>query len=176
VRVRPLANAAVESFLVDQRGIPVAEARRVASLAQGAIGRALGFLPDGDQPGPLEQHRRAARALLEAATSSDATRRFAAALATTPAAARGGFSDTLDALGLWIRDLAAVSAGAPELVAGADALPELEALARRVPDAAALAPRLLRDVAEARTLAYGNVNPQLILVRLLRQLSQVLSP
>jgi DNA polymerase-3 subunit delta' len=175
IRVRALPEDEVARFLVEQRGITAEAATRVARLAQGSIGHALGFLPDGDEPGPLEKRRADARALLEAAASLRAEARFAAALRVGPAGARGVFSDVLELLAVWVRDLAAVAAGAAETVVNVDALPELEALAARLPDASAAAPRMVRLVEEARTLAHGNVNPQLTLANLLRGLSEALS-
>ncbi len=175
VRVLPLQPEQVAGFLIEQRGTQPAEATRVARLAQGSIGRALGFLPLGDQPGPLEDLRRQARALLEAAASGTPARRAAAALNVAPAGARGAFSSVLEALATWVRDLGAVAAGAPELALNSDAVPDLHALARKLPRAAAGAPLMLRHVEEARQLAYGNVNPQLILATLLNRLAQAVS-
>jgi DNA polymerase-3 subunit delta' len=174
LRLDPLPQAEVARFLIEQRAVPPADAERLARLAQGAIGRALGFLPAGQEPGPLEKLRHQARTLLEAATGADATTRLALALATPTAAARGAFSDVLDFLALWIRDLAAVAAGAPELVVNADAAAELQTLARRLPHAARAAPALLHHLDEARALAHGNVNPQLIVARLLVRMAEVI--
>ena len=175
LRLVPLRSEQVAAFLMEHPGIDSAEAARVARLAQGSIGRALGFLPVGDEPGPLEDIRRQARALLEVAISGGAARRAATALNVAPAGARGAFSSVLDALAIWVRDLAAVAAGAPDHALNADAVAELEALARRVPSASAAAPAMLRHVEDARNLAYGNVNPQLILVTLLNRLSQAVT-
>jgi len=175
LRLVPLGPEQVAAFLMEHRAIDSTEATRVARLAQGSIGRALGFLPMGDEPGPLEDIRRQARALLEAAIAGTAARRAAAALNVAPAGARGAFSSVLEALAIWVRDLATVCAGAPELTLNSDAVPDLQALARRLPSATAAAPLMLRHVEEARTLAYGNVNPQLILATLLNRLSQAIS-
>lgn len=173
VRLRPLPDEEVARFLVQERGAAPADAARLARLAQGAIGRALGFLPDAEGRVPLEELRGRAYAWLEAALTGRPAERYAAALAVGPAGARGSFTDLLDFLAVWVRDLAAVTAGAPEIAVNSDAVPRLQALARRCPRGDAALPDLLRAIDEARTLAYGNVNPQLILVHLLARLSQV---
>ncbi len=175
LRLVPLHPEQVATFLMEHRGIDSAEAGRVARLAQGSIGRALGFLPTGGEPGPLEDIRRQARALLEVAVAGTAARRAAAALNVAPAGARGAFSSVLDALAIWVRDLATVAAGAPGLALNADAVADLEALARKLPSASAAAPAMLRHVEDARNLAYGNINPQLILGTLLNRLAQAVS-
>ncbi|MBX6363348.1 MAG: hypothetical protein IRZ00_05725 [Gemmatimonadetes bacterium] len=176
VRLRPLPDEEVARCLVEERGTPPREAERIARLAQGAIGRALGFLPDDGEPGPLEALRQQALELLEAASAAPAMRRLAAALAVGPAGGRGAFTDLLEALSLWLRDLAATAAGAPEQVVNTDAADRLAALASRLPGADLAAANGIRLVEEARALAYGNVNPQLILAWLLRSLHATLSP
>ncbi|HEX7050500.1 MAG TPA: hypothetical protein VF188_09890 [Longimicrobiales bacterium] len=176
IRLRPLGEDVVARFLIDQHGAPEAAARSAARLAQGSIGQALGFLPAGDEPGPLETLRRRARDLLAAATTDSEIPRLALAHATPTAGARGLFSDTLDFLRLWLRDLAAAASGAEALVVNHDALDFLTDLVRRLPDAAAAVPDALRSVDEAATLAHGNVNPQLILAWLLHTLHRQLAP
>ncbi len=176
VRLSPLPEDEVARFLVEERGIEPVEAGRVARLAQGAIGRALGFLPGAEGPGPLEALRQRARALLDAALSGRSADRYGAALAVGPAGARGSFSDVLDFLAVWIRDLAAVAAGAPELVVSSDAIPQLEAMAHRLARPHAAMPDLLRAIDEARTLAFGNINPQLILAHLLGRMAEIVAP
>jgi len=73
-------------------------------------------------------------------------------------------------LSQWLRDLMAVAAGAPEQVAYTDDAALLTSLVKKsrvAPEGVASA--ILR-VQEARDLAAGNVNPQLILADLLRGL------
>ncbi|NJD11750.1 MAG: AAA family ATPase, partial [Gemmatimonadetes bacterium] len=67
VRLRPLPVAEAARFLEQRAGVPAEHAGWAAQLAGGSIGRALGFLPQGDQPGPLAEIRQQGRALLEAA-------------------------------------------------------------------------------------------------------------
>lgn len=173
-RLRPLPEEQVIEFLLANANTDEAHARSAARLAQGSIGRALAFLPNGEEPGPLEALRQEARNLLRAAATTTAHKRIAAAHAASPAGARGAFSDTLDFLALWIRDLAAVANGAGTLVVNTDAQDALTELARRLPAAGAHSPAAIRAVEDARALAYGNVNPQLILYRLLTSLHNIL--
>lgn len=175
VRLRPLSEEEVMRFLVEHRGVRDEMASTAARLSGGSIGRSLGFLPSGDEPGPYEALRRRARELLAAATSQSATPRLAAAHALPPTGARGSFVDLLEFLAVWLRDLAAVANGAPELATNVDATSFLQDLARRTPGAVTAIPDALRTVGEAQELAQGNVNPQLILARLLTKLHEQLS-
>lgn len=175
VRVRPLPAADVHRFLVEERGVAAADADRVARLAQGAIGRALGYLPDGDEPGPLDAVRIQAREFLAAAASGQAARRLTLAHATAPAAARGVFSDVLDQLVLWLRDVAAVASGAETAVLNSDALPFLQEVGQRLPNAGSGVPNAVRAVERSRELAAGNVNPQLLTASLLHSIHQALA-
>mgnify|MGYP001274230920 FL=1 len=175
VALRPLPDADVAAFLTEVLGTPPGEAARIATLAQGAIGRAIGFLPQDGAEGPLEAIRQRARALLEAAVAPGPVPRYAAAHATSPAGARGGFSDVLEALAGWLRDLASYAAGAEEHLINPDARDFLASLLRRVHDPAATAPAAIRLVDRASALASGNVNPQLILAWLLTGLHRTLT-
>lgn len=174
VRLRPLPDSDVADFLVRHGDVPVEAARAAARLAEGSIGRAIGFLPVDGEPGPLEALRRDARAFLAAALDASPVRRLAAAHALSATGARGTFYDTLEFLTLWLRDLAATAAGAEELVVNADALDFLRDRARQLPAASAV-DGAMRAVDEARALAYGNVNPQLILADLLKALRRALT-
>jgi DNA polymerase-3 subunit delta' len=175
IRLRPLPEAQVAAFLTDQTGAPPQDALRAARLGQGTIGRALGFLKTGKADGPLEETRSSARSLLEAALEPKATSRLRAALRESPAGARGAFSDTLESLTLWLRDLAAVSAGAEEVVVNSDATDWLRTQARRYPAAARGVPAALREVETTLQMAQWNINPQLALAGLLRRLHRRLS-
>lgn len=175
VRVRPLSASAVERFLEAYAGASSGHARRAARLAQGSLGRALGFLPHKNEAGPLEDIRTAARALLEAALARSAAPRMAAALAESPAGARGAFSDTLEDLTLWLRDLAAAAAGAEEVLINADATDWLHAMSDQNPNAAAGVPAALREVEATQQLTQLNINPQLALAGLLRSLHRRLA-
>lgn len=175
VRMRPLPDAEVARFLVEERAAEPARAGTVARIAQGAIGRALGFLPDDGAPGPLEEIRQQARAMLGAAAASTPAARFAAAHATAPAAARGAFSDVLESLLLWLRDLAAVATGSEAALINADAHDDLADLARRLPGAGTDVPAAVDAVDEALALARGNVNPQLLTASMLGRIHRALA-
>lgn len=174
VRMRPLSDQLVTDFLVRERGLNAKQAGVVARLAQGSIGRALAYAPDGGEAGPLETLRLAARELLEAAMADTAVPRLRAAHAQAPAGARGAFAATLEQLGLWLRDLSAVSAGADEVVVNIDALDWLRRLAARLPNAGAGVPAALEAVDEAARLIQFNINPQLAMNAMLRDMSRAL--
>src|SRR5690606_6246184 len=175
VALRPLPDADVAAFLTEVLDTPARDASRIATLAQGAIGRALGFLPQNGAEGPLEAIRPRARALLAAAVAPGPVPRYAAAHATSPAGARGSFSDVLEALTGWLRDLASFASGAEDHLINPDARDFLAGLVRRVRDPAATAPAAIRLVDRAGALASGNVNPQLILAWLLTGLHRTLT-
>jgi DNA polymerase-3 subunit delta' len=174
VRVRPLPIATVERVLVERAGADAKQARLAARLAQGSLGRALAFLPADGEPGALEVLRMEARELLAAATSNNSAPRLSAAHATAPAGARGAFLDTLDFLTVWVRDLAAAAEGADDLIVNQDASRWLKELAARHPMAAARAADAVHEIEATRGLTTFNINPQLALADLLRQLSALL--
>ncbi|HEX2203886.1 MAG TPA: hypothetical protein VHG91_11335 [Longimicrobium sp.] len=169
VRVLRLAPGEVAEFLEREKGMDAGEAERLAALSEGAVGRALRLLPTSGGAGVLQRQRETGRALLEAATSASGADRFAAANAVAPAGARGEFTAGLEALALWLRDLMAVAAGAPEQVAYTADPAFLAGIAKKGVSPEGVASAILR-VREAQELASGNVNPQLILAGLLRGL------
>jgi DNA polymerase-3 subunit delta' len=175
VRIQPLPVELVESVLVTATGADPDAARLAARLSEGSIGRALAFIPTDGAPGPLDQVRLDARGLLEASLATEATDRLVAALTTSPAGARGAFVDTLDFLALWIRDLSAVAAGAAEQVVNVDSIDRLRVLAGRLSGLGRGAGDALRSIDLARGMTRSNINPQLILASLLRQINQALT-
>lgn len=174
LRLRPLPEEMVASFLTEHADARPDDAARAARLADGSIGRALAFLPRDGEPGPLERIRLEASALLDAVAAESGAERLARAHQQAPSGARGSFSDVLDALTVWIRDLAAVASGAASAVANVDAADHLAELARRLPRAADGAPAAIRLVDETRALARFNINPQLATAHLLRELRRLL--
>ncbi|HSJ26246.1 MAG TPA: hypothetical protein VK929_16320 [Longimicrobiales bacterium] len=172
VRLRPLSDEVVAAFLEQHAGAAPDDARTASRLGQGAIGRGLAFLPQKGSPGPLEEIRSAARRLLEAAVDPSAAARMSAALAISPAGARGIFSDTLEYLTVWLRDLAAAGAGAAEVLVNIDAADWLTDMARRHPRAVAGVPAAIREVEATLQLAQLNINPQLALAGMLRQIAR----
>lgn len=176
VRMRPLSEDDVASFLTEFRGVDDEGATAAARLAEGSIGRALGFLPGADgEPGPLDALRRDAWLLLKAAAAEEPGRRLAAAHSRQVAGSRGEFLDVLGFLAGWIRDVSAARAGAESAILNADAADAVRQLADRLPLAAQNSATALNLVEEARDMARGNVNPQLITAWLLRRLHGTLA-
>lgn len=171
----PVARSEVAAFLREHRGVDERTADWAAGLGQGSIGRALGFLGDGEDPGPLEAQRREALSLVEAALADDRSAGFARALDQSPAGART-LVDLFAFVEEWLRDLAAVAAGAEERVVSQDVLPHLRELVTRKGLHASGAAAALPALEEARELARGNVNPQLIVAGLIRRLRSALNP
>jgi hypothetical protein len=160
----------VQAFLVDERGMPAEDARALAAVSRGAIGRALRLAPQGGGLGTLTRRKEAGKNLLFAALADAQSARFAAANAVPPAGARGDFTDDLEALAEWLRDLMAVVAGAADQVAYTGEARLLEKMAARRPMAPEGVARAIMRVQEAQHLASGNVNPQLIVSTLLRNI------
>lgn len=160
-----LEQVMVESFLREVAGASDEDAARAARLAHGSIGRALGFLPDGEEPGPLERLRQDSFHLLRAGVEPGPGRGYQSALSFKVAGARG-LLHLFAFVEEWIRDLAAAAADAPEKIVNLDARDYLERIVRerdiRPEDAA----RAMEVVEEAREQARGNVNPQLIVTGL----------
>lgn len=174
LHVGPLPVTEVERFLEEVAGAAPGQARAAAILGEGSIGRALGFLPGPQgEAGPLERLREEARDLLEAALSGRRGPRLALALTRPPTGARR-LLDLLSALEGWLRDLAAAAAGAPDRVIHADRAGWLVEVveARRVHPADL--DRAREAVDRIRILAGGNVNPQLLVAGLLKELTEIL--
>lgn len=155
VRVPLLADAAVRAFVDDplvkktlDKKSKSGTAERVR-FAAGAPGRLL--RGDDDAKAIL-----GARKIIDAATSARRTLHYSAALSQGSTGARGVFADTLDALidllGERVRD----------------------ALHRQDGGAAASASRAVDAVLRAQTYASGNVSPQVITAKLIRELSTTL--
>ncbi len=169
----PLSTETVQDFLEHHAGVAPDKAEWAARLSQGSPGRALGFLPDTDERGPLDALRRRAYELVTASLAAGTAKGYGVALGFPPAGARG-LVDLFDFVEEWLRDLAAVASGAKDAVLNHDAVAELE---RRVRDSG-IAPFAAADafasVERARELAWANVNPQLVIGGLIRDLSGAL--
>jgi DNA polymerase III subunit delta' len=176
LHLAPLPADRVAAFLQNQAGVDERTAAWAAALGQGSIGRALGFLPLGDdEPGPLEALRREALDLVEAALADGRAPAFALALSHSSSRARS-LVELFTFVEDWLRDLAAVTSAAEEKVISRDVLPHLRQLAAAKhldPSAVAAA---LPALEEARELARANVNPQLVVSGLLRRLRRALRP
>jgi DNA polymerase-3 subunit delta' len=157
VRVPRMTESAVQAFLADpmveqalnRLGLPKGIAKRVA-LADGAPGK---LLAAGVRQTVLDEAQR----LLETALSKKRADMLRLAFVQGQRGARGGFSDVLDALTVTLHERVQTRA------------------VRGDQRAAASAARAIDLVEDAKLLADGNVNPQLITAKLLRDLSTVLS-
>lgn len=156
VRVPPLTESAARAFLseprvtaaLDAAGAPRSLNERV-QLAAGAPGTLFGDDARG-------RAMAAARRLLDAAGSRQASARHAAALAVGASGARGAFTEILDSLVIVLGE-------------------RMRAALHDGNDQRALATARASDfVGRARLRAGGNVNPQLIASKLLRELSATL--
>jgi DNA polymerase III subunit delta' len=173
VRLRPFDHPSVATFLQQRAGCDPESARQLARLGRGSIGRTLAFLPRDGVRTAAQEARDHALGWIEATLDSSPTRRYAAALAQRPVAARGAFADTLDAMTLWLRDLAAVAAGADDHVVELDEIDRLRRLAGRVrPERL---PAAIALVEEARDGGRINANPQLTLAWLLNRLARTIT-
>ena len=158
VRVPFLSDEAVGQFVADERvaraaadaGLP-ARAADLVVLAAGAPGTLLGRADAGSA-------RTRARRMLDAATAPAATaNRMALALSAGAAKARAGFTETLDALTAELHSRAR------------------DQVTRHHSDGALATTLAVGAVDRARTLAGGNVNPQLITATLLNELTDILN-
>jgi DNA polymerase-3 subunit delta' len=161
----------VEEFLMSSASAEPDEAAWAARLSQGAIGRALGFLPDGSDKGPLEALRRKAYVLVDTALTKSPAAGYSTALSYSPAGARK-LMDLFAFVEEWLRDFGAVAAGAGDAVFNHDARPRLEEIVNRSGIAASDLTLAISAVEEARVLARGNVNPQLVISGLIRNIQR----
>jgi DNA polymerase-3 subunit delta' len=173
--VPALSTEEVREFLSHRMNVEGEAADRAALLSRGAIGKALGFLDEDGEPGPLERVRRDAFQLLEAGLSNRRGVAFERALRYPVTGARG-LGSLLSALETWIRDLGAAAAGAPEAIVNQSERDRLEKAVRDRTLHPSQAARALERLDEARILAAGNVNPQLIVAGLLRALQGAFAP
>jgi DNA polymerase-3 subunit delta' len=170
-----LTRGEVEGFLAEHAGAEPATVAWATGLAQGSIGRAMGFLPDGEDHGPLEVHRRKSFRLIQAALAKDLATGFAASLGYPPSGARS-LVELFSAMEEWLRDLAAVASGAEDQVTNHDALEALRKLVREGGLQAGEVAAAMPALEEARELSRGNVNPQLVVSGTLRKIRRALRP
>lgn len=154
-RVGPLADEEVRKFLAE----PLVARRLTAEGApadpvdrQRAAAGAPGMLLGG--PGWAEALR-SARQLLDTGANGDRVARIRTAFAQGGSRARGGFSDTLEALTLVLHE-------------------RVRAAALAADDGRAVgAARAIEAVERAKELARGNVSPQLVTASLLREMDSL---
>lgn len=165
----PLPKDRVRDFLLRMERGSEEAVEKATSLSEGSIGRALGFLPDGEDPGPLELVRKQAFFLLKAALEPGAEERFGQALSFSSSGARG-LHELLSSLEVWVRDLAALGVSEEASIFNRDARDWLLRMVRTRGLHPVRAARGIAAIEAARTRAAGNVNPQLLLMRLLGEL------
>lgn len=167
----PLRSEEVTDFLAQVKGLDEDEARRVGFLSHGSIGRALRLLPDGEELGTLEKVRRHAFALLSAALAPTPTASFQTALEFKTTGARC-LMELFEFMEEWLRDLAHAATGAPTSALN----PGGEGFFRDVMNRWHIRPQdvavAVAKVDEARILAAGNANPQLVVYGLLNELRE----
>lgn len=174
LHLAPLPTEEVDAFLRAQAGLDAKAATRAATLSQGSIGRALGFVPGDEDEGPLEGLRRRAFEIVAAAASARASEAHAVALRFPPAGART-LAELFTFVEEWLRDLAAVASGMRHAAWHQDTLSALDRLvAQRSLTSYQIADAFSR-VERARELAIANVNPQLVVGTLIRELRASLS-
>lgn len=159
LRLGRLTAAEVEEVLVSGGKPAGADLKRMAAVAEGSPGKALGL---GDEAAKAQ---RALDELLRAVTAGGAAR-AERALKQGPWAARGDFTAMLDALADSLGEAARAATG------GRPRHPLPEPLLKPRPVAALVAAQ--ERVARAREAAQGNVNPQLLLMVLADDLAEVL--
>jgi DNA polymerase III subunit delta' len=163
VRVPALAPDEIARFLQDHAGVEAGEAERLAARADGSLGRVLDRLGEGGDGDADAQAQRLLAAVLDPRPVS----RLSLALAQGPFGARGeDFQQRLDALAVGLRDLAAVAVGGKP-PAGAPVAGVLDRRGGQPLPHPARIKKALDRVDEVRRLAFGNVNPQLLLADLL---------
>lgn len=160
IRIPPIPADRVAQFLSEHSELSLKEARGIADACGGSIGRAL-ELSDESWESVRAEALNLVRALLDGRPAA----RFAAAHSQSAFGARGAFGRILEEARGVLRDLLAASAGAEGSVLWRETTRSL--IGRYGPEPGQLV-RALEALERARTLAERNVNPQLIVVRLLR--------
>ncbi len=162
----PLAPDTVEEFLVEVGEVSRTDAHRAAHLGRGSIGRALGFLPNEGNPGPLDALRTQAFELLAAASDTDAGAVYRKSLEL--GATRGrGLMPLFEILEDALRDLSVTATRTSEGLINSDREDVLERIREGRDIHPSTVTRAFRHLEEAKELAAGNVNPQLIVAGLL---------
>jgi DNA polymerase-3 subunit delta' len=169
LHVPPLTREQVAGFLEAHTDLDAKVAAWAADLSQGSPGRAFGFLPEDGEPGPLEQLRRRALDLVVTAATGEVSAGYAQAISFPPAGARR-LVDLFAFVEEWLRDLGATAAGAEDRVFNLDAAQKLRDCVQAASISAVDVPAAFAAVERARELARGNVNPQLVVNGLLRDL------
>tara|TARA_B100000929_G_scaffold234793_1_gene191330 strand:- start:100 stop:813 length:714 start_codon:yes stop_codon:yes gene_type:complete len=169
LHVAPLGTDLIDIFLSEHTDADRETTKWACELSQGSIGRALGFLPDGQEEGPLESLRRQALALIEVAVVRDPGQGYELSLSYPSSGARA-LIPLCTFIEEWLRDLGAIVSGAGDRVFNFDERSHLQELVARTSIRGSEIVLALTEVEQARELARGNVNPQLIINGLVRNL------
>jgi len=173
LHLAPLEVSRVQEVLVERTDADPEAAERAAVLGGGSIGLALGYLPDGDQPGPLEDLRRRAARLLQAALQGPGEG-YRIALSDFGVSGGQALADLLEHVDGWLRDLASAASGATDHAASRDAHDWLDSTVRTHGLHPVDLARAIELVDQARLEARGNVSPQLVVAGLIAELRSVL--
>ena len=160
-------------MLIDLAGADPDPATHAARLAEGSIGVALGYLPDGDEPGPLEEQRRRAARIVQAAFQG-AGEGYRIALAEFGVSGGQALADLLEHVDRWLRDLAAAASGSIDAASSEDARDWLLSTVEKHDLHPVDLARALERVEQARLEARGNVSPQLVVAGLVQELRATL--
>lgn len=163
LRVPPVDESDVRGFLEEEAGIDPEEARRLAGMSRGSIGRALRLLTDAER-----EIREEAADLLRLAVRGSRAERLRHAVQVSPAGARGAFTEVLSAAEELVRDLLAAVTDGPERAFDASRAEEI--LDGRRPHPHDLV-RAAESLDDARRMADANVNPQAVTAVLLEELA-----
>ncbi len=169
----PLDRDRVRDVLVDLAGADPDDAAHAAVLSEGSIGMALGYLPDGDDPGPLEEMRRRAARIVQAALQGPGEG-YRIALSEFGVSGGQALADLLEHVDRWLRDMAAVASGSADHVASRDARDWLVSTTEKHDLHPVDLARAIELVEQARLEARGNVSPQLVVAGLVSDLRSVL--
>lgn len=110
IRFEPLKPAEVEAHLLRDKSVPPKDARLLASIARGSIGRALGI----DLEGYLKQREAMLDVLDALAVKIDRARLLRASEAMNDAKHKEEYEPRLDVLATLIHDVWALALGSPE--------------------------------------------------------------
>lgn len=165
----PLPTDLIATFLNEHTDADREITEWACELSQGSIGRAVGFLPDDHGEGPLESLRRQALALIEASVVPDPGGGYELSL-SYPAVGARKLIPLCAFIEEWLRDLGAVVSGAGDRVFNSDQHSHLQELVAGTTISGPDIVLALTEVEQARELARGNVNPQLIVNGLVRNL------
>ncbi|OLE54491.1 MAG: hypothetical protein AUG51_07840 [Acidobacteria bacterium 13_1_20CM_3_53_8] len=153
VRFSPLAPSEIEAHLLKTKKFSKEDARLLARVAHGSVGRALGT--------DLEEYREQRNAMLDVLSAlvlrGDRASLLRASEDITDAKRKDEYEPRLDVLETLIRDVWSLALGCtPERVVNADVLEQLEKLAARVESQRAA--RWIREIERHRERLDVNIN------------------